>query len=316
MNILDSVGNTPMFHLTKFNSKLQCNLFAKCEMFNPTLSIKDRVVLFMLRKYEQEGILKPGGIIYEASSGNTGTSLAMFASILGYKAVITVPEKISQEKVNAMLAFGAEVIISPKGVAADSSEHYSNKAKILSQQHLGSIYFNQYGNENNPLAHYTSTAPEIWQQIKGQIDYLVIPASSGGTISGIGRFVKEHNLKTKIILPDPVGSIFYDYFYKNEMKYKGYKVEGAGKDKVCNIHDFSIIDDVIQFTDEEAFNAAKKLAKTEGIFSGGSSGGALAVAEKIARKTTNLATKPTIVVILPDSGFKYLSKFYKRESAD
>ena len=310
-SILDLIGKTPMLQLSNFNSDLHCNVFAKCEMFNPTLSIKDRIVLFMLRQYESNGTLKHGDVIYEASSGNTGSSLAMIASVLGYKVIITVPEKTSQEKIDTMRTFGAEVIVCPKGLAIDSPEHYSNKARILSQQNQGSIYFNQYDSENNVLAHYRHTAEEIWQQMNGKIDYFIAPASSGGTISGIGKFLKDKNPKIKIILPDPIGSVFYDHFHGNELKSNSYQTEGAGKDKVCSIHDFSIIDDVIQFTDEEAFSAAKKLARKEGVLSGGSSGGALAVAEKIAKTLPQGGIKHNIVVMLPDSGFKYLSKFYK-----
>lgn len=309
-SILDLIGQTPIIRLTRFTSTTNCNIFAKCEMFNPTLSIKDRVVLFMLRQYEAEGKLKPGFTIYEASSGNTGSSLAMLASVLGYKSVITVPAKTSQEKIDTMISFGAQVIICKSGVATDSPEHYTNKALILSSTNPKSIYFNQYGNIENVNAHYRSTATELWQQTGGKIDYLIAPASSGGTISGIGRFLKQKNPNIKIILPDPVGSVFYDHFYGNELKADAYQVEGAGKDKICSIHDFSVIDEVIKFTDEEAFATAKKVALTEGILAGGSSGGALAVAEKLSKRLLG-DDMPNIVVMLPDSGFKYLSKFYK-----
>lgn len=307
-SVLELIGKTPMLHLNNFSRDLKCILYAKCEMFNPTLSIKDRVVLFVIRRYESEGKLKPGGTIYEASSGNTGSSLAMIASVLGYKAIVTVPVKTSKEKIDTMTSFGAEVIVCKGTMLPDSPEHYVNKARLLSEQDPGSIYFNQYGNEENVNAHYSYTAEEIWQQMDGKIDYLIAPASSGGTITGVGRFLKQKNPKIKIILPDPVGSVFYDHFHGNQLKPGSYHVEGAGKDQVCSIHDFSVIDDVIQFTDEEAFFAVKKLALTEGVLSGGSSGGALVVAEKIVKNMTD-GTSPNIVVMLPDSGFKYLSKF-------
>lgn len=309
-NVLDLIGNTPMLRLTNFLPQTKCNLFAKCEMFNPTLSIKDRIVIFMLRQYEADGLLKPGYTIYEASSGNTGSSLAMLASVLGYKSVITVPAKTSQEKIDSMRAFGAEVIVCKSGIPADSPEHYTNKAQVLSTKDSKSLYLNQYDNVENVNAHYYSTACEIWQQMDGKIDYFIAPASSGGTISGVGKFLKQKNPNIKIILPDPVGSVFYDYFHGNELNAESYQIEGAGKDKVCSIHDFSVIDEVIQFTDEEAFAAAKKLALIGGILSGGSSGGALAVAKKISERLFN-HVMPNIVVMLPDSGFKYLSKFYK-----
>lgn len=309
-SILDLIGNTPMLRLTRFNPNLKCNLFAKCEMFNPTLSVKDRIVLFMLRKHEESGNLKSGVTIYEASSGNTGSSLAMIASVLGYHAVITVPHKTSQEKINTMRAYGAKVIVCKEGIKSDSPEHYTNMARILSEQDSGSLYLNQYGDENNVCAHACYTAEEIWQQTGGKIDYLIAPASSGGTITGIGKFLKQKNPDIKIILPDPIGSVFYDYFYGNELMPQSYGVEGAGKDKICNIHDFNVIDEVIKFTDEEAYATAKRLALTEGVLSGGSSGGALFVAEKIASMIQDGNTL-NIVVMFPDSGFKYLSKFYQ-----
>lgn len=309
-SVLDLIGETPMLKLTNVTTNLKCNIYAKCEMFNPTLSVKDRIVLHMLKQYEAEGKLRPGGTIYEASSGNTGSSLAMIAAVLGYKAIITVPTKTSQEKIDTMKSFGANVIICADNISTDSPEHYTNKARVLSEKHNGSIYFNQYGNIENNNAHYHYTASEIWQQMDGKIDYLIAAASSGGTISGIGKYLKEKNPKIKIILPDPVGSVFYDYFYDNKLAPTPYKIEGAGKNKLTSIHDFSVIDQVIQFTDEEAFTAAKKLATTNGILSGGSSGGALVVAEKIA-KSLSCDDQVNIVIILPDSGFKYLSKFYK-----
>jgi len=310
-SILDLIGETPMLQLNNFSSRGKSNIFAKCEMFNPTLSIKDRIVLFMLKQYEKDKKLKPGYTIYEASSGNTGSSLAMIAAVLGYKAVITVPAKTSQEKIDTMRAFGANVIICQSGINIDSPEHYTNKAYILSKDDSNSIYFNQYDNHENVNAHYSLTACEIWRQMDGKIDYFIAPASSGGTISGVGKFLKQKNPNIKIVLPDPVGSVFYDYFYGNELKSESYQVEGAGKDKVCRIHDFSVIDQVIRFTDEEAFGAAKRLALTEGVLSGGSSGGALAVAEKLIEALPNNELL-RIVVMLPDSGFKYLSKIYKK----
>ena len=306
--LLDYIGNTPLILINSFiNNQPNVKLYAKCEFFNPTLSIKDRMVLSMLRHYEQHGSLKPGATIYEASSGNTGSSLAMIGRKLGYRVVITVPKKTSQEKINTMLLFGAEVIISKSEAQPDSSEHYVNKAKILSKADSNGFYFNQYENEENVMTHYRTTAREIWEKTNFKIDYVICCASSGATITGIGRYLKEKNSKIKVILADPVGSVFYDYFHGNILQAKPYRIEGAGKDKVCSIHDFSIIDEVIQFTDEEAYQALNKLALTEGLLAGGSSGGALAVSEKLIKtlpKEKNLA----IVIVLPDSGFKYLSK--------
>lgn len=306
-SVLELIGNTPLICLSHFNPTLNAYLYAKCEMFNPTLSIKDRIVLSMIRHYEQIGKLKVGDTIYEASSGNTGSSLAMIAAVLGYKAIITVPEKTSIEKIQTMKAYGAVVIVCKHGVSSDSPEHYSNKARILSENHPGSIYLNQYDSEENVQTHYYSTALELWKQMKYKIDYFVATASSGGTITGVGRFLKEKNPHIKIVLADPIGSVFYDYFHKKDLTPQTYCVEGAGKDKICSIHNFEIIDEVIQFSDKEAFDAVKRLMQTEGIFSGGSSGGVLVAAEKLAANF-NSRLKPRIAVILPDSGFKYLSK--------
>jgi cysteine synthase len=308
-SVVELIGNTPMIKLSKFNPKLSFNLYAKCEMFNPSLSIKDRIAISIIKDLEKNKTLKPGGTIIEASSGNTGSSLAMVAVVLGYKAVITVPEKTSLEKIRTMRAFGAEVIICPGGVSPDSTEHYTNKAKQLTSIIPDSILLGQYENQMNVQTHYEQTAQEIWVQMDGKIDYLIAVASSGGTITGISKYLKAKNSHVKVIMPDPVGSIFYNHYHHNDKQLtsKPYRVEGAGKDKICPLHDFYYIDDVQQFTDEDAFNAAKKLAVTEGILAGGSSGGALFVAEKLNEGFVSKQTETNVVVILPDSGFKYLS---------
>ncbi len=306
-SILDHIGNTPLIGLNQFNKRSDIHLYGKCEFFNPTLSIKDRMVLSMLRQYEYDGLLKPGSTIYEASSGNTGSSLAMIGKKLGYRVVITVPKKTSQEKINTMRLFGAEVMISEDGAHIDSPDHYVNKAKILREADVNGFYFNQYDNEENVMTYYKTISREIWDQTNFNIDYVICCASSGGTVTGIGRFLKEKNPQIKMILADPVGSIFYDFFHGNILQTQPYQIEGAGKDKVCSIHDFSLIDDVIQFTDEDAYQALNKIALTEGLLVGGSSGGALAVAEKLIDALPK-AKQLHMVVILPDSGFKYLSK--------
>ena len=313
-SVLDLIGNTPIIKLAKFNPELKFNLYAKCEMFNPSLSIKDRIVVSIIKDLEEKRTLKPGCTIIEASSGNTGSSLAMVAAVLGYKAIITVPEKASQEKIRAMLSFGAEVFVCPSGVRHDSPEHYINKAKQLASGLTGSILLGQYENQLNVQTHYEKTAREIWQQMEGKIDYLIATASSGGTITGIAKYFKERNSDVKVIMPDPVGSVFYHHYHQqNETQLIPYLVEGAGKDQICSIHDFNYIDDVQQFTDEEAFSAVRKLARTEGILAGGSSGGVLSVAEKLNEGFSSKNTDINVVLILPDSGFKYLSKIFVRD---
>ena len=308
-SILDLIGDTPLIKLTRFNTKLSFDLYAKCEMFNPSLSIKDRIVLSIIRDLEKKKTIKPGSTIIEASSGNTGSSLAMIAVILGYKAVITVPPKTSPEKIKTMQAFGAEVIVCPAGLPPDSPEHYTNKAKILSSTRPDAVLLGQYDNQVNVQTHYEQTAHELWEQMEGQIDYLVAAASSGGTITGVAKFLKEKNDQIKVIMPDPVGSVFHHYFHHKNLDIapQPYRVEGAGKDKLCAIHNFDLIDDVIQFTDDDAFNATKRLAQTEGILAGGSAGGALFVAEQLHTRIDTHAKRANVVVILADSGFKYLS---------
>ncbi|MCH9755818.1 MAG: cysteine synthase family protein [Gammaproteobacteria bacterium] len=308
-NILELIGNTPMIKLSRFNPHFNFNLYVKCEFTNPTLSIKDRIVLSMIRAFEAQNKLKPGDTILEASSGNTGSSLAMIAAVLGYKAIITVPAKTSSEKVNTMRALGADVIICDPS-PPDSPEHYTNKAGILAKTIDNGVFLGQYENPVNVETHYRETAVEIWEQMEGNIDYLLAASSSGGTITGIAKFLKEKNSSIKIIMPDPKGSIFYPTFHKipGKIEASAYKIEGAGKDKICPIHDFSLIDDALQFTDDEAFETAKKLAQTEGLLVGGSAGGALSVLEQLNQRIKPSANKPNVVVVLADSGFKYLSK--------
>jgi cystathionine beta-synthase len=308
-NILDCIGNTPIIKLSRFNPELALNLYVKCEFFNPSLSIKDRIVLSMIRAFERQGILKPGNTIVEASSGNTGSSLAMIAAVLGYQALITVPDKTSLEKINFMRTFGAEVVIC-KACPADSPEHYTNKARLLAETMENTVFLGQYENPVNVETHYRETALEIWDQMDGKIDYLLAAASSGGTITGVAKFLKEKNPNINIIMPDPKGSIFYDAFHHPDKKptHTSYQIEGAGKDKICPIHDFSLIDDVLQFTDEEAFVTIKKLAQTEGLLVGGSAGGAISTVEQLNQRIKPGSPRPNVVIILADSGFKYLSK--------
>lgn len=306
-SILETIGQTPIIKLNKFNRNPFCNLFVKCEMFNPSLSIKDRIVINMIRDFEKSGRLNSQSTIIEASSGNTGSSLAMIAAVLDYRAVITVPGKTSQEKIQTMRRFGAEVIVC-FSVHKDSDDHYMNKAVQIEATTPNSILLGQYESLVNVKTHYQYTAAEIWEQMQGQIDYYIAVASSGGTISGIASYLKEQNPNIRVIMADPVGSVFYEYFHHGTVSQSSsYSVEGAGKDSVCSIHHFSLIDDVVQFTDENAYSSMEKIARIEGILVGESSGGALYVAEQLSLKLTS-RERNNIVVVLPDSGFKYLSK--------
>ncbi|MBS0357875.1 MAG: cysteine synthase family protein [Proteobacteria bacterium] len=312
-DISETIHHTPMIRLQNFSSEPYVNVYAKCEMFLPSLSTKDRIVIGIIRELERSGELKKGGTIIEASSGNTGCAVAMLAACFGYRAIISVPAKTSIEKISMMKAYGATVIISPPDASKSSPEHYVNKAKLIKDETPNSVLLNQYENPVNPNIHYQHTAAEIWGALNGNIDCVIVCSSSGGTISGIGRYLKEKKSTIEIVMPDPVGSIYHDYFNnkrEDQSCYRPYKIEGIGKDYICGNIDFSVIDNVVQVTDEDAFNSAKYLAREEGILAGGSSGAALYVANVYAKKFQEKKQKANIVVVLPDSGFKYLSTFY------
>ncbi|EKD55366.1 MAG: hypothetical protein ACD_60C00013G0008 [uncultured bacterium] len=304
-DLLNCVGNTPLIELKSFSTR-QVRLFAKLEMFNPTYSIKDRIVLHILTQAKQKKLLHPGATIIEATSGNTGAALAMMSALMGHKVILTTPEKTSRAKVNAMQAYGADVRISPASAKKGEPEHYISVAKELHSSTPDSFMLNQYENPANIEAHYLTTGPEILNQMKEKIDYLVACGSSGGTITGVGRFLKEYLPEIKVVMPDPVGSVYYSYFKTGKIDknvIQPYAVQGVGKDFICGCMDFSVLDDIVQFKDQDAFDSVKKLALQEGIFAGGSSGAALYAADLLIKKIKRSAN---IVVIFPDSGLKYL----------
>lgn len=312
-SILETIGHTPLVKLQKLSPNPAITILAKCEFMNPSGSIKDRIVAYIIADAEKRGLLKPGGTIVENTSGNTGAATAMIAAVKGYKAILIMPDKVSKEKQDALKAYGAEIIVTPTSAQPDSPEHYVNIAIRIAKETPNSFRINQYDNKKNPEAHYHSTGPEIWKQTGGQIDYFIASASTGGTISGAGRYLKERNPHIKIIMPDPIGSIYYEYFKTGKIEQHGncsYFVEGIGEDHLAQAMDFSLVDDVLQFTDKDAFLVAHRLAKEEGILAGGSSGANIWAALKIAE---NLDHPATIVTVLPDSGVKYLSKIYNDE---
>lgn len=313
LTILDTIGHTPLVKLTRLSPNPKATILVKVEFLNPGGSIKDRIVLYIINHAEKNGLLKPGGVIIENTSGNTGAAVAMIAAIRGYRAILTMPDKVSKEKQDALKAFGAEVIVTPTSAAPDSPEHYVNMAKRLAEETPNSFRINQYDNLLNPEAHYMTTAPEIWEQTNGKVDYFIASSSTGGTVSGVGRFLKEMNPQVKVVMPDPIGSIYYHFFKTGKIPEGGncnYLLEGIGEDHLAKAMDFSIIDEVLPVKDKDAFQTARLLAQKEGILAGGSSGANVWAALEIAKKLDKPAT---IVTVLPDGGIKYLSKIYNDE---
>jgi cystathionine beta-synthase len=307
-DILKAIGNTPLVKLKRIVGENSATVLAKVEFMNPGGSIKDRMALYIIEDAEKNGLLKPGGTIVENTSGNTGIGVAIIAAIKGYKAIFTIPDKMSQEKIDLLKAFGAEVIVTPTDVPPDSPSSYYETAKRIAREIPGSFYINQYHNLKNTEAHYYTTGSEIWEQTQGKIDYFVAGIGTGGTLSGAGKFLKEKKPDLKVIAVDPIGSVFYDYFkYKKLIEPKVYKVEGIGEDMLVENVDFSIIDDIFQVNDKESFLMARRLTKEEGLFAGGSSGAAVKVSADLAKK---VGKEKIIVTILPDSGTRYLSKIY------
>ncbi|MCF6169658.1 MAG: cysteine synthase family protein [Bacteroidales bacterium] len=311
--LLDTVGNTPLVRLQKINPFPQIEIYVKLEFFNPSGSIKDRIVKHIIEDAEAKGLLKPGGTIVENTSGNTGAAVAMMAAIKGYKAILTMPDKVSKEKQDALKVFGAEIVVTPTAAPPDSPDHYVNTAKQIAKEIPNSFRINQYDNLKNPEAHYLSTGPEIWKQTNGKVTHFVASGSTGGTVSGVGKYLKEKNPAVQIVMPDPIGSIYYDYFKTGRIEADrvcAYQVEGVGEDHLALAMDFSLIDEMYQFTDEDAFTMARRLAHEEGIFAGGTGGANVWGALKLAK---NLEEPAVIVTVIPDNGVKYLSKFYNDE---
>ncbi len=309
-SLFDTIGNTPLIELKRINPYPEVTLLLKLEFLNPGFSIKDRIVHYIINEAEQSGKLKPGGTIIENTSGNTGAAVAMIAAAKGYQAILTMPDKVSIEKQNSLKAYGAKIIICPSSASFESPDHYVNVAKKLAQETPNSFRVDQYDNKKNPEAHYRTTGPEIWKQTEESIDYFVASGSTGGTISGVGRYLKEQNPKVQVVMPDPVGSIYYTYFKTGQIPTHAkcdYLLEGIGEDHMAEAIDFSLIDNVIQVSDQDAFVTARKLATMEGLLTGGSTGANVWAALEVAR---SLKKPSTIVTIAPDSGIKYLSKMY------
>ncbi|MGD8727842.1 MAG: cysteine synthase family protein [Gemmatimonadales bacterium] len=309
-NITQSVGDTPLVKLRSMTAArgIAATVLVKPEYLNPTGSVKDRMAIFMLNEAIANGQLPPGGTIIEATSGNTGAAAAMFAAAHGYRAVFTIPDKMSREKVDTLKAFGAEVHICPTAVPPDDPRSYYETAKRLVAERGDAFMLNQYHNLDNVRAHYSTTGPELWAQTEGNIDIFVAGVGTGGTMSGTAKYLKEQKPEIEVVAVDVEGSVYYDYFKTQQVpEAHPYLVEGIGDDMLCETVDFSVIDEMYKVDDRTCFVTGRELARTEGILAGGSSGAAVYAALEHAK---GLDASQTVVVMLPDAGAKYISKMY------
>jgi cystathionine beta-synthase len=307
-NILEVIGKTPLVRLNRVAKDVPPEVYVKPEYLNPGGSVKDRIAVSMIDEAERKGLLRPGGTIVEGTSGNTGMGLALVAAVRGYKIVFTITDKQSREKIDSLKAFGAEVIVCPTAVEPEDPRSYYSVAKKLAREIPNSFYPNQYENQANPDAHHSTTGPEIWQDSEGKITHFVCGLGTGGTATGVGRYLKEQNPNVQVIGVDPVGSLFYEYAKTGQVgKANTYVVEGIGEDILPGTLDFSVLDDIMQVNDEECFLWARRLAKREGIFTGGSGGGCISIALRVAK---NCKETDFVVALLPDSGTRYLSKIF------
>lgn len=310
-NILEAVGHTPLVRLNRLTEGLKCEVYVKADYLNPGGSMKDRIAMAMIEDAERRGLLKPGGTIIEGTSGNTGMGLALVAAVKGYKAIFTITDKQSKEKIDLLKALGAEVIVCPTAVAPDDPRSYYSVARRLADEIPNSFYPNQYENPMNPEAHYRTSAPEIWEDTEGKITHFVVGLGTGGTVTGVARYLKERKPEVKVIGVDPIGSLYYEFFKTGKVGQSStYVVEGIGEDIFPTTMDFCVLDDIIQVSDRDCFIWTRKLARAEGIFTGGSGGGCVYAALQVARK---LGKDGLVVAFLPDTGMRYLSKIFNDE---
>ncbi len=313
-NILGTIGDTPLVRLNKVGADLPCALLAKVEFFSPGGSVKDRIGISMIEDAERKGQLRPGGTIIEGTSGNTGAGLALAAIARGYRCIFTTTDKQSQEKIDVLRALGAEVIVCPTAVAPDDPRSYYSVARRLSEEIPNAFYPNQYDHPANTEAHYRTTGPEVWEQTEGRISHFFSGAGTGGTISGIARYLKERKEAVKVVGVDPFGSVYYKYFHTREFDHAEiypYLTEGVGEDILAKNMDFDLVDDFVRVTDREAMQMTRRLAREEGLFCGQSSGMAVAgMLQWLRARRDRLTADDVVVVLLPDSGFRYLSKTY------
>ena len=313
-DVIAAIGHTPVIELRKSVPTNGHRFFAKVEYFNPGGSIKDRIALAIIEDAEKRGLIKPGGTLVEATSGNTGVGLGLVAAIRGYKCVFVMPEKISEEKRATLRAYGAKVIITPNGLEPEDPRSHYSVAKKIAAETPNSYCTNQYNNPANVESHYKVTGPELWEQMHGKIDVFVAGIGTGGTLSGIGRYLKEKNPDVKIVCADPYGSILHDLFYYKEVREKphSYLVEGIGEDMLPdNVH-FKYMDAFVRVNDAETMKKTREIARGDGLLVGPSCGTALAAAIKFV-ESANLKKPANIVTLFPDGGRSYLSKVYNDE---
>lgn len=311
-NILDLVGETPLIKLNKITKKLNGQFLAKYEAFNPGHSMKDRIAIHIVEQAEKRGILKKGSTVIETTSGNTGFSIALVCIIKGYNCILAVNSKASKGKINMLKAMGAKVYVCPAHVSADDPRSYYEVAKRLHAETADSVYINQYFNQLNSEAHYLSTGPEIWEQTKGKVTHVVVASGTGGTISGVGKFLKEKDSNIKILGVDAYGSVLKKYHETSELDMKEvypYRIEGLGKNLIPSATNFDVIDVFEKVTDESAAHKARELAFTEGLFTGYTSGAVLQATFQYAEKGY-FDKNSVVVLLLPDHGSRYMEKIY------
>ncbi len=308
-NIVECVGNTPLVRLNSVTSEFKATVWAKVEYMNPGTSVKDRIAIQIIKDAEEQGLIEPGGTIVEGTSGNTGAGLAMVAAIKGYKCIFVLPDKQSEEKRANLRAYGAKVVVTPTDVLPEDPRSYYRVSERLVEETENSFYANQYHNPSNPKTHYETTGPELHDQLDGKIDVFVAGMGTGGTITGVGKYLKERSDKVQIVGVDPVGSLYYDYFKTGQLTEAfTYVLEGIGEDFLPSTMDFEYVDDVIRVNDRECFEMTRRIAREEGIMAGASSGAAVIGAIKYLREHDREGLN--VVVLLPDHGSKYMSKVF------
>jgi cystathionine beta-synthase len=308
-SVLDTIGDTPIVRLNRLTKGLQADVYVKLEFMNPGGSVKDRIAKHMIEKAEVRGEISTGATIVEGTSGNTGMGLALTAAVKGYKAIFVMPDKQSMEKVKALRAFGAQVVVTPTAVEPEDPRSYYSVSNKLGKETPNSLFVNQYHNQDNPQTHYETTGPEIWEQMGGEIDVFIAGMGTGGTLSGVGRYLKEKNPNIQIVGVDPVGSIYYDFFKTGKLvEAYAYSLEGVGEDFLPSTMHMDVLDDIVRVSDKECYLMTRDLVRKEGIFAGGSSGAAICGALKWLRNNDTAGKQ--VLILLPDTGRQYLGKIF------